>query len=94
MQVSEKGLLKVLDKELSGKIASEIVNIPVTSARDYFHVMALHRAAVLESVVPGAMRKHYPELSNRYSMKLTGEIKSNGYAEFEDVIVQRKTVND
>lgn len=88
-QVTEKGLVELLQQQLGRNVIGELTRFQINTIRDYFHILALHRLAKLETVKQGATEEHYPLIGRNYRLSATSEMVDTEYLEMTKVIIQR-----
>ena len=88
-QVTEKGLVELLQQQLGRNVTGELTRFQINTIRDYFHILALHRLAKLETVKQGATEEHYPLIGRNYRLSATNEMVDTEYLEMTEVIIQR-----
>ena len=91
--VTDKGLVDLLNQQLGEKVVGELSRFRIDTIHDYFHILALHRLAKLESIKQGATEKRYPSIWKNYRLFATEQMVHTDYLEMTEVIIRQKTVH-
>lgn len=93
-RVTEQGLLDIIQQKSGNRITSELSQFELLSIRDYYHVIALRRLALMEQIKPGKAKESYPKLFSQYRITSTDEIVETPYFITTEVTIQKVISHD
>jgi Wadjet anti plasmid transformation system JetA-like protein len=89
MKVTDKSMTQFLEEKMGNKVTFELSDIPIRTAKDYFHVLNLHRIAVTKALKSNQVNTQFPQLSKKYHLTETGNKFTNEYIETTQVVIDR-----
>lgn len=89
VKVNDNSLSDLLDKQLGNNVTMEMSRFKVDSISDYFHLLTLHRLALMHEMKSETVDADFPLLTSRYRLTPTNETVRTKYLETTDVVIDR-----